>query len=483
MSPRSVWAQHWFSPTLCQAACGVSWVEVPWDYRSQHLPGDPNNTTSYFYINNIDYVRKLATSDYVYQVGFYKQTFDTEVIYDTLEYGVKGGSTTMLYGDLSPSWHDTQVLNWYWPGYWARSPLYTRFYTGASSDGSYFGFEITNARVCCVGIEFPTNYPLTPLERHDGLLIETDDVVYFKDSGPFSSAQGLNYVIGSADYASHDFDLFVRCNARPTIEQFDYVSRSGSSDEFIHIPAAGNYCLNGTVYIAVHSWQGSGAFYIVKSAIKPASVHNLVACTDFNADATQQWEIINSLTTAGRLYYGMTEGQSMVNRFDFYNNVSNCIYSSPTMCDICYTSQTWTKPGSCASNPNMHVTIYGNSSGVWYSNNRLLTHEMAHCWWSQSDEYEPDPDKPDEVIPQCGHSIMGDLAIDNYNVCTVHNHEKDKHPLAGDSGEDPGWENVSWYGLAVNIPTKTPDNTAYYYHEFVHAGSSSTVYYGQVYAH
>lgn len=445
-------ARAQFSPQTCSVC--PTMTNVDYTFNSNELP----NTAS-GYLSNVDYTRYVFANRYVKRFDYYVSSFATENNYDYLDTTYDPGSPTFrLTGSSVPAGYRT-ITTANSTQSFQLHPARFDFHTDTSVVTT--GFSIgasTQAKVCCdntLSSAMPVN-AFNDGKRVDGLLLDTNDVVYFWQPVAGSTKRS-NMALWGTPATGRDFDLYVRCNAMPTYSAWDYRGFSSDVYEFLTWQEPGSCTSPGTWYIAVHSHNGSGQFSLVRShqwtaTFNPQSRRVFMA-TDFNATSAELATISNTMSQAARILYGMTEGQILVERLYLWNNVNcanGCGGTHKRACDFC-----WKNAGSgCggwspACGPNMRTQV------------NLMAHELGHNQLHLPDEYTGFGN------PNCGHSIMGNPWGNGsvFNLCYSGDHNRD-----GTSGiSSPNVANWSQLYTDYRVPvmfTQTPDNYHYRDHDF-----------------
>jgi hypothetical protein len=192
-----------------------------------------------------------------------------------------------------------------------QTPGYLLFTSG--DDGSKRdGFQLDQAKVSCSspGHHSPWNLAANPQQRHTGVLLDSEDTVHF--FMPANPSYHFTLAMWADTTAGNDFDLYLRCNARPS--EFSYTQRSSSGNasnghtEFLHVDS---YCSTNW-FVAVHSASGSGWFNLVY-APHYANQHipTMYAGTYFDGVRPNEADLANyraMLATAARRFFGATAG-------------------------------------------------------------------------------------------------------------------------------------------------------------------------------
>lgn len=320
------------------------------------------------------------------------------------------------------------------------------------------GARINAARVCCqstVPSGGSGSSYVRPYLRYQGALLGTNDVVYLyadNGQGEFPSCGNHKTLAVWSDTPGTDFDVYVRCNVRPTETQWDYIGYSVGSQEFVHIPGGECTC-PGSWNIAVHSYSGSGQFNLVWAEHYPSQHRNITAGTDFSASSSQMDVFENTLRGAARRFFGATEGTQMIARIDLCNNAS-CNNCGGSKCNLCFHNQNGTanSPICGSSWVDVYQTYHGYPAGI--------AHEWGHKYFCAEDEYEEG-----SGLHYCGHSIMNSSPYLNdfcYEYSASHSdHGKDRDPGISQTSLDAAWTQAYNAGVTPWIPAETPDSYNY----------------------
>src|SRR5205085_8594190 len=97
---------------------------------------------------------------------------------------------------------------------------------------------------------------LQPGESVDGVLLGSQDVVYFRlPTGP-GSTDVYGVTMRGLGGAGTDFDLIAKCGTTLTASNTEPGGQSGTSHEVLDLP---DTCTSGWL-VGVHAWSGSGVF-------------------------------------------------------------------------------------------------------------------------------------------------------------------------------------------------------------------------------
>jgi hypothetical protein len=449
------------APATCPAT-----TEVTFDYNLSNLgtgewmvPGDPN--ASGHYISNVDYTIGVYANSRVNQIGVRVDSFRTESGFDFLDF--KTNETTIhLTGAPATGWRDIHAFV-------PSNPIGNvspkmRFVSDFNVTDT--GIAIGKARVCTdnPAVSPPqVAFPIAPVTRYNGVLLGTNDVVFFTASvgstkaGDACSSAHDTFALWGDSTVGNDFDLYVRCNALPTPDNWTFKGFSSDTQEFVHADNGTCPC-GGTWFIAVSSFSGSGWFNLVQQkhyANKHQHTASVVAQDNWvNLQASLQPRI----TVGFRHFFGANEGARYWDQYTLEDTKTSGdirIYPS-TMpgqranADVCGEGCTL---GPCGINMYSHE-----------DDGRILSHEMGHHYNCLHDEYA------DNVGTHCGHNIMGNQFFTNTNYCWCNQVQSGTHRCSmgfGDHGWDPTpislmpvydtvWTYLNQFTPAV--VTSTPDN-------------------------
>lgn len=342
------------------------------------------------------------------------------------------------------------------------------------------GFRVSALRPSCdqTGAGGPKSPILgTPYTaRVSGILLGTGDVVYtWLAARP--STETVRLALWGKGNGYHDFDIYARCNAWPTVDLWTVKGFSGpgpeGDTEYIELPTS---CTSNWG-IAIHSYNGKGEFNLVPSTTYYPGAGYTVGI-DHTPVAGELDTIRNQLILASRRFYGMTEGQLLLSHFEVYITPKDCPETACNggHCNICFKAEKMGGVGR-SSGLTRRINCFqdANSLGSCYTDPRILAHEMGHAVLVLEDEYCTDPPP---LRWTCGNSVMangGDPSQNN--LCTTYNHQWQGDPTALPGAsyacpqhtQQPAWPNIStsqpWPnatpGLLPVTANYTPDNYSY----------------------
>jgi hypothetical protein len=452
-----------FIPIVC-ATCPTR-TAVVWSWLNHgsttELPNDPNcvatpDNPCPHYINNIQHRRYVYGNPYTRDFGFNVAHFDTESGFDYLDYGPAGQTLTRLTGAPTTGWRDftLNTLN--------GGTFYFR------TDGSITrqGFALTEARVCCNTTENPNVPSIAVGTLATGALMGTNDTVYFKFTPPPTSSTDHSTVVLYSTGGTNDFDLYVRCGSKPTASTYDYVNRSGDSNEMVHIPA--NAC-SSDFYVAVYSYAGSGQFRAqVGRHRAKRHISNFAIGTQYFATENELAQYRTLFRNGARMLYGSSEGAIFIESFSLNNNGSCAPFGGcgSQQCLACLKNDTGYRSNSPLCSGESAAGMM--NIGKFNCDHECIAHELGHYYMCQPDEYT---DVSGNSRSQCGHSNMANPWGSNNNYCTSTNHKKDKDPTVGDTTLNNTWDNAATTSPPV-VPfsfSGTPDNFDFQTHDFNNA--------------
>ena len=479
VSPSAGRAQT-FNPIRC-TTCLFGYTTVTWTFSTNELPSNPFAPGDY--TNYLHYNRILYGNHYIDAIRFHFTGLDVENGDDYVTQWQRGVSPpdVELTGNVSGGFWTQPTLT----GGLQRSPVITRFQ--ADESGSASGFNVDQAQVCCTPYNWNSTspaYDTARLERNTGILLGTNDVVYHKFPVRNTPSGTVSLILWS-DTPNADFDVYVRCGAKPQSGGiYNYSSnRVGTSQEFMIFSEPGVCSYPGTWWAAVHSRSGDGVYNLVIShAPPPASVvpNALEKTVGFNfyPSANTFLAVSSIVQYAARAFYGVTEGQQLIRKFRIYRNSGSCDGCPNGRCDICFhIEDNGSLAGHSEGDPpkiDMWQDPESPYSALDARYQRTLMHEFGHSNLLLFDEY----DQSDPETLYCGHSIMGRAnAFRNNNLCIgypynslyFHDHMEDSDTPANDPLFAPSGS-AWWWAAAVtpNLerPLFTPDNYEYVTHDF-----------------
>lgn len=435
-------------------------LDFDWNYRIGgttgvfDLPSDPNCTATPgnpcpHYINNLNNSRWFVSNTWVGYIAYRVSAFSTESSSDFLKWGLESIPLGSISGSVSSGTRLWSNTSWSFGG--VRDAL--DFMTNGSN--TYGGAYLDQVQVCTYLNQIDTHPPNTfdLKRRYNGILLGTNDVVYLK----FAATSTNHYSItlwDDMEGAGNDFDLYGRCGSLPTPTQYDWRGYSTDSQEYIE---ASN--CNDTVYVAVHSYAGTGIFSTVLGIHSPGNHTNLRAGTTFNATDGQLATFRTSLQRAMRHFYGSTEGEQVIGQVDLYNSQNCSIGSSDcdgSRCDICFNNIAGRSNGHCAAWGTAGINLFPTCA----TDGECISHEMGHFKYCVFDEYY-DPPSGGSSIWQCGHSNMASPWGNNNNFCVDSDHKTDKDPAAPASTLASVMSAATAAGTAIDSENVTFDNFDY----------------------
>lgn len=424
-------------------------------------------TVSGQYQDRIDHRRPFVGNRYARGLRLYHTEFMTELNWDFMEFSHADGSPLITRTGLIDTASNSTTNAWIQlSGAGSLRLSYIPALIRFNSDliGPAAGVKFTKAAVCCATTQ--ASLPVANVTwgtRYTGILLATNDVVFFKVGAATSSAKAIHVTLWSS-FSGVDFDLKARCNALPTSTTYDYSAVASGRWEYLRIPYTAT-CPSGPWYVAVYSHSGDGGFNFVASLAKTAMEKTLNVGIEKNATPEELDTIEATLKGGSRWYYGMTEGQHFVTTFNLYNNRGQgCSSCGGQSCHICFEDDDANIPrvvNKCQSGSKMYIPISS------WDELSTMGHELGHYLGCFPDEYCLDKDvvgdcQPYEGCSWCGHSWMG---FHPNNLCMSTNHNLD----STDPCTTPSPNAYSNWQTIPNIefiPTTTPDNFNYENHHF-----------------
>jgi len=443
--------------------------ELPVKAQTTNWTTCPNPADCGEYLSSTHQVRPLIGNENITRVSFSTRVYSFESPYDYVEYG------HLVPAFPFPIETATGKIDWWGGGRWQDILLagslqddqgFLRFHSDGSLEDE--GLDTARIRFSCQKPDAPRPPGmLVSRRRATGFLLGTNDVVFLQIPAGWDlpTLSGLHQTVAlwpQDPQTTADFDLYVRCNAKPTPTVFDARSSSRTSQEFLHLRPED--CPGGTWNIAVHSFNGSGQFNVVAQSHKADAHLTLdVAFDDVVTPAERAvWE--SMLTESARFYFGMTEGTRIIDTFRIYTGRTSCPFFDPLACgghycNLCLDPDTCRVGRACRAFTYTwwprHVQLYS----VDLLRSSTLPHELGHYDLDLPDEYEDRtaPDGSTFSAPQCGHTVMALGFIGKeYNLCVEADHKADR--IAGPAAGDSGWKRIGASGAVPAVEVQTPDN-------------------------
>ncbi|APR87981.1 hypothetical protein A7982_13330 [Minicystis rosea] len=274
---------------------------------------------------------------------------------------------------------------------------------------------------------------INPNERHDGLLLDTHDVLYFQVDVPANRPVILTLDTTTPDV---DFDLYANTGqALPDDNHFEFRGFSNLASEALRIPASPSA---RTFNIGVHSYRGAGHF-VLHAYVHNDYPDNKVCVKNSTLGAADIDKLKAFLTTGSTTLFGFTNGNLFRSHFTIVQNVGSC----GTDCDVCvFDDNGSTSQGTPAYfvwDPDCgYIDAHGANWRSGASMGWLFAHESGHSCFDLSDEYKKPPAGP--VTPRyCGHSTMANNAKAT-GFCSIAHCEDGQ--LSGSCDADSNWRTL-----------------------------------------
>lgn len=454
-----------FSYTIGDQFGSVS--ELPVKVQAINWTTCPNPADCGNYLSSTHQERPLAGNENITRLSFSTRAFGFESPFDYLEYGHRVPASPFPIETVNGK------IEWWGATWWLDIPLagslqedqaFLRFHSDGSNEDD--GLATWKIRFSCQKPGVPrAPGPLVPRRRATGFLLGDNDVVFLQVPAGWepSGASDLHQTVAiwpQNPQASVDFDLYVRCNAKPTPTAFDARGFSPFAEEFLHLRPED--CPGGIWNIAVHSFRGEGQFNVVAHSHKQDAHFSLEVAFDYSLTKGERdlWEDL--LREGARFYYGMTEGTRILDTFRVYTGRTSCPFFDPTACgghycNLCLDPQTCRPGKDCRAFTYpwwpSHMQLYS----VDLNQPDTLPHELGHYDLGLPDEYEDRtaPSGAKFSAPKCGHTVMAlGFKGKEYNLCVEADHDADR--IAGPAGGDSGWRRIR--GLVPDVEVQTPDN-------------------------
>ena len=426
----------------------------------------PNPADCGNYLSSTHQERPLVGNENITRVSLATRAFGFESPFDYVEYGHR-------FPTPFPVETVNGKIEWWGGTWWLDIPLtgslqedqaFLRFHSDGSMEDD--GLAMWKIRFSCQkpGTPRPPGI-LVPRRRATGFLLGTNDVVFLQVPAGWepSGEKDLHQTVAvwpQSQQPTVDFDLYVRCNARPTPTAFDFRGVSRTSQEFLHLEPED--CPGGTWNIAVHSFSGAGQFNVVAQSHKEDAHIELKVAFDAALMPGQlaAWE--NLLSEAARFYFGMTEGARIVDTYRIYTGRTSCPRWDPLACggdycDLCLDPRPCPMGRDCRAFAEVWPPRIIQLFSVDLARPSTLPHELGHYDLRLPDEYE-DRTTPAGVTfsaPKCGHTVMAlGFRGNQFNLCVELDHDADR--IAGPHGGDSGWRRIR--GAVPDEEIHTPDN-------------------------
>ena len=312
----------------------------------------------------------------------------------------------------------------------------------------------TNAS--CPGISHPLRSSLYGHGedlRYTGVLLGTNDVVYMRARAP-TAGRELHIATWNSE-PNLDADVCVQCGTTPTPTTF--LKRGFTNYEELITVTSSECASPNDLWIAMHSYIGSGRFDIVVSQAKPTYSVDVIVESE---DPVEIAMVSDTLEALSKRMYAISEGQLLMVDYKLHTASPGsvpeswmCAWQCPGYCDLCFVRE----------GGNSFAPIPGSPPAVinfpaWDDPSKVA-HEMGHTLFDLRDEYVGG------TIDTCGHSVMGNSWHPTANLCVAHNQGDDHDPLGWPTGEPPGWSAAAWL-LPLAYSFVTPDPYNYDDHDF-----------------
>jgi hypothetical protein len=444
-----------FTPVKPKVCGGPNdWTLIPFDFNVNSarwdLPQDPycSGANCPRYIDNLSNNTRIVGNAWTTALYVHFDGFDLETNFDNVFYGANTWT-----GNMGPFWAFWQV-----PGGASMLGTYSRLtlFTDRSI-GRTTGISTDQVSLCTTRVSAETGK--TPVitnsyDRTTGFLLGTNDVIYLSEVMVPSTHH--SFALWS-NVPGVDFDLYARCGALPTPTTYDYRSYSGDANEFIHYKTA---CAS-TIYLAVSSFRGAGAFNLTTNLHSSQYDRSLAAGVGYDASDSELAAYADALRKGARLFYAETEGNWLIENIYLYDNTNRvtsnsaeCDTCGGANCNICFSPSGGRPSASCG----VGVTMRGNNA----DEPRFVAHELGHYLLCVGDEYFQPATGSSQF--QCGHSNMASPYDENFNHCTDFDHGFDADPAAPSTGLPDVWD--TGVGLISGGQERTFDNFSYLNFDF-----------------
>lgn len=418
------------------------------------------------YKNKTDVARIVLANEYVTRLQVRMAQVSLEYGYDYLYLAPRSATFSPFASITGLSSFTTQTYN-VPSGYSMQSnPLWAHFTTDSSVRAA--GFTMDNVVASCSSSSgFMSNVTYVDPHNQDvtGVLLATHDVVHLKVYKTTSSNGYLRFALWGPSSGA-DFDLYVRCGAKPTISSWDYRGNGGSTQEFIE--TSQGYCSSGTIYVAVHSYGGAGRWdFLFSEGYAPCEP--LRVGIDWTPTTIERAQLEETARIGARYFYGATDGTYCLKTPEIFENSridcgqNRCVvtFSKASGSYCCIHEQTG---GTCQSDANCGTDetcdqgVCKNRTGpvhIGISNHGQPTqvaHELMHKYWGSAagDQYAGSGS-----LARCGHSIQASpLFLDN---CTSLNHGIEHDPNTTAMPPPASWADAYSQGIVPYSKYYTPN--------------------------
>lgn len=397
-----------------------------------------------YYSDNLDYKFYILGNSFTKSLKITYEKVETEPVHDRIYHGFDDTSSTH---QLSGTYGNTEVTQTRTNLSFQGEPQYVRLVSdGSVSDEGAFA---KNAKFSCFSAPSSLYKTLTFHRLYKGLLMATHDVIYTRINTSDSLHTG-GYSLHLHSPQSNDFDIYTKCGSLPTPTNYDQASRSGDSDEYLYIsPTA----CSTTLYVAIHSYNGTGSFDFYPFKNSSYKVTNLRAGINFAPTTQQTTNITNTLEAGAKHFYGLTSGTHVIPKIDLYDNVS-CSNCGGQNCDICFKNTS-----GVAFATSTQITMFNQ----FFQSPRVLSHEFGHLLANLDDEYSETGQNPRTTATACGHSMMGYYGTNVHSLCTSHNHKKNPQTGGTTSINTSNYNKLGYTDISA---MKTTNNVDFSNHDF-----------------
>ncbi len=261
------------------------------------------------------------------------------------------------------------------------------------------GVWFDHAKICCNQDKDLRIHQLRTSQEYVGVLQGSDDVIFVRFPGLYLYPSIRTIAMKQANSAESDadFDMYLRCGAKPTKTIYDHVANAGVVSEYLSVA---DPCL-GDWYLAIHSKRGAGTFHL-QLAGHPIQLHfsrnnsaqRQLRVGFYRSDAdTEVLSVLrDSLIGGAKRLYAMTEGRVIIEDYWFYTFSTDCICDG-LECDICFvhdedTSDALTHLGYSDPTPRSaaFAIAAGNSLGsmiIMLQGKRTMFTPQGYGWYKQ----------------------------------------------------------------------------------------------------
>ncbi len=295
---------------------------------------------------------------------------------------------------------------------------------------------------CALGSFSPNAEPVLSDRWTYGALAEAGDTRYFEIT---ASKVGDTVVLVDA---KHDVDLYLREGEFPTSGTHDSAAEASGAGDMIIVPRG-----TGTFFVAVQAYA-LPTWYRIRTAVFSSDNTKNVKGGFASHPTPDVWIMANvTAKQARRRFFGLTNGQYPILKFDLYNEPSGLFgecQCAQGFCEVCFRQA----PDRSFALPGNQVTLFFEDNYTY--SDSVLAHEFGHSLLWFPDEYIDHPGyRPDTVHSDtfCNKSTMGNQFIDR--LCVDSNHGETSSPVTHTCDPNSA-EARAWFPAIDRCPNQNP---------------------------